>query len=271
MILGIFLYSIALCAQIFAAAYALNLYFRAKAYRLACGFLALALGLMIGRRILPLLHLINDGYLNLTDASTSLLISLFLLFGLFQVKRVLIELENKNFLLGQNLKTDFLTNALSRPETFHRANLEIERSYRNKRELSFLMLDIDHFKAVNDQYGHPVGDQVLKNLVIRCQEELRSMDILGRVGGEEFLIVLPETNQAQALEVAERLRHAVELKPCGSSLERPIFISVSIGLSVFDPCKARMQNSNEVLKEYYELCDQAMYRAKESGRNRICS
>ena len=96
------------------------------------------------------------------------------------------------------------------------------------------------------------------------------MDILGRVGGEEFLIVLPETNKVQALEVAERLRRVVEVKPCGTTLDKAIFITISIGLAVFDPCKARMKSSSEVLKEYYELCDQAMYRAKESGRNRIC-
>lgn len=260
----------ALCAQIFAAAYSLNLYFRANTYRFACGCLAIAFGLMIGRRILPILHLLNDRYLNLTDAFTSLLISLFLLFGIFQIKKVLVELENNNFLLGQTIKTDSLTGALSRPETFCRAQLEIERTFRSKKEISFLMLDIDLFKLVNDRYGHPLGDEVLKNLVMCCQGQLRNIDILGRVGGEEFLIVLPETNQAQALEVAERLRSDVEKRACGKALGNDVFITISIGVAVYDPCKEKSTNSGDILKKCYALCDQAMYRAKQSGRNRIC-
>jgi diguanylate cyclase (GGDEF)-like protein len=270
MVFGILLYSIALCAQVVAAAYALNLYFRSKAYRPACGFLAVALGLMIGRRILPILHYLVDSHLNLIDAWISLLISAFLLFGIFQIKQILIDLENKNFLLDQSLKTDFLTGALSRPEAFYRSEIEIERSFRGKKETSFLMLDIDFFKLVNDRYGHPFGDEVLKNLVLRCQEQLRVVDILGRVGGEEFFILLPETNQAQALEIAERLRHGVELKPFGRVLGKDVFITISIGISVFDPCKSGPHNPSDVLKQSYELCDQAMYRAKQSGRNRIC-
>ena len=270
MFLGIFLYFVALCAQIIAAAYSLNLYFRAKTYRVAFGFISIALGLMIGRRILPILHLINDGYLNVIDAFTSLLISLFLLFGIFRMKQVFIELEKKNFLLDQSLKTDFLTGALSRPEAFYRSQIEIERSFRSKKEISFLMLDIDFFKLVNDRYGHPFGDEILKNLVLRCQQQLRVVDILGRVGGEEFFILLPETSQAQALEIAERLRHEVELRPCGQVLGKDVFITISIGISVFDPCKSKSHDPGDVLKQHYELCDQAMYRAKKSGRNRIC-
>jgi diguanylate cyclase (GGDEF)-like protein len=214
MFLAATLYAIALGLQIVAAGYAMNLFFRARAYRLACGFLALGLGLMMGRRISPLLHVLNKGHINLVDAWLSIPISLLLLLGMFQFRKLLIELENQNFLLEEYSKLDALTAAMSRPETFARASIEIERSFRSKQCVAFLMMDIDHFKNVNDTYGHPAGDVTLTNLVNRCQDELRAIDILGRVGGEEFLIVLPETNAHQAYEVAERLRKKVAEKSC---------------------------------------------------------
>ena len=269
MMLGIFLYSISLCAQLLAALYAANLFLRSKSYRLACGFMAAGLSLMVGRRISPLVVALNDGHINLTDAWLSLPISLLLLFGMFQFRRLLIELEHKNFSLQQFSKLDALTGAMSRSETFSRIDLEIEKSFRSKKCVSFLMADIDHFKIVNDTYGHPIGDQVLIGLVQHCQGELREIDIFGRVGGEEFLIVLPETNQAQAMEIAERLRKVVSAKPCTSNEGKEIFISISIGVAVFDPSVNGKASSNKILKKYYELSDQAMYRAKQSGRNQV--
>lgn len=270
MLLAAFFYSLSLLCQVFAAAYAINLFFQAKAYRLTCGFLAVGLGLMVGRRISPLLHVLNQGHVNLSDAVLSLPISLFLLLGMFQLKKVLGELEYKNFALDQSTKLDSLTNAMSRLESFSRAQVEIERSYRSKKSIAFMMLDIDYFKNVNDQYGHPVGDIVLMNLVKYCKEQLRSIDILGRVGGEEFLIVLPETTQEQALEVAERLRKYIESKTCAISQGKDIHITVSIGLAMFNPEKEGLSEPAAVLKTFYSACDQAMYRAKQAGRNQVC-
>jgi diguanylate cyclase (GGDEF)-like protein len=231
--------------------------------------MAAGLSLMVGRRISPLLVALNEGHLNLTDAWLSLPISLLLLFGMFHFRRLLIELEHKNFSLQQFSKLDALTGAMSRSETFSRIDLELQKSFRSKKCVSFLMADIDHFKIVNDTYGHPIGDQVLIGLVKCCQEELREIDIFGRVGGEEFLIVLPETNQNQAMEIAERLRKLVSAKPCASSDGQEIYISISIGIAVFDPSTNAGKGSTEILKKYYELSDQAMYRAKQSGRNQV--
>jgi diguanylate cyclase (GGDEF)-like protein len=270
MFLAATLYAIALCLQIAAAGYAINLFFRARAYRLACGFLALGLGLMTGRRVSPLLHVLNHGHVNLVDAWLSIPISLLLLLGMFQFKKLLIELENQHFLLEQYSKLDALTAAMSRPETFARASIEIERSFRSKQCVAFLMMDIDHFKNVNDTYGHPAGDITLTNLVNRCQDELRAIDILGRVGGEEFLIVLPETNASQAYEVAERLRKKVAEKSCATWGEHEISITISVGISVFDPCAEKSRATKGILQKHYEACDHAMYRAKSAGRNQVC-
>jgi diguanylate cyclase (GGDEF)-like protein len=270
MFLTIFFYSLSLLLQLFAAGYAVNLFFRAQAYRLTCGFLALGLGLMVGRRVSPLLHALNHDHINLVDAVLSVPISLCLLLGMFQLRKVFIEMEYKNFVLDQSTKLDSLTGALSRPESFSRTLLEIERSFRNKKCIAFLMMDIDHFKNVNDQYGHPVGDIVLMNLVQYCLEELRAIDILGRVGGEEFLIVLPETNQDQAIEVSERLRQHIASKACANPQNVDIFITVSIGIAIFDPCLKNEEVPDAILRRLYAACDKAMYQAKQAGRDQVC-
>ena len=275
MYLGV--YIAATIAQLIAAFYALQLYLSAKTYRVAAGFSALGFGLMLGRRIYPVYQILGDGFYHPLDAFLSLVISLLLLCGIYQVKKVWEDLEQKNFLLDQNLKLDSLTGVLSRSEVFYRAQIEIARSLRAKNPISFFMIDIDHFKVVNDSYGHTVGDVVLKNLANICQQELRAIDIFGRVGGEEFLAVLSDTDIKRAQEVAERLRSSVEKAPCGmfcpvkDIVQEPhhIYITISIGVAEFDPSKDDGSDALQIFSKYYSLCDQAMYQAKQSGRNRI--
>lgn len=277
MTLGFYIYSTALLAQLLAALYALNLYRDAKSHHVAAGCFAFGLALMMGRRIYPMYGYLHGEHINLIDAWLSLAISFSLLMGVFHIKQVWGNLESRNFLLNQNLKEDSLTGALSRTETFSRSQLEIERSLRAKDSLSFLMLDIDLFKNINDQYGHPFGDSVLKNLSKVCQAELRAIDIFGRVGGEEFWIVLPHTDINNAQEVAERLRVHISNKPCGKAFTQlhgksesvEVKITVSIGVATFDPIKDREKQAWVILKKYYDLSDKAMYRAKQAGRNRI--
>jgi diguanylate cyclase (GGDEF)-like protein len=261
-------YLLAVFAQIFATAYALNLFFRSKSYRLASGLLAIAFGLMIGRRISPLLHFYNDGYYNFLDAFMAIVISLLIFYGVTQLKKIIYDLEEKNFILDRSSKIDSLTQALSRSETFARSELEIERCFRNRDSLSFLMLDIDHFKNINDEYGHPIGDIVLTNLVKHCQEELRAIDIFGRVGGEEFFVVLPGVGMEPAFEVAERLRKKVASLPCAISGGKEIFISISIGVTSFSPLSNGETKADAVLRAFYAKADEAMYLAKAKGRNR---
>jgi diguanylate cyclase (GGDEF)-like protein len=261
-------YAMAIVAQVLATLYALNLFFKSKTYRLASGFLAIAFGLMIGRRIAPLLHFYYDDYYNMPDALLAAAISLLIFLGIIQVKKIISDLEAKNFILDRSSKIDSLTQALSRSETFARSELEIERSFRNQEPVSFLMLDIDHFKNINDEYGHPLGDTVLVNLVKHCQEELRVIDIFGRVGGEEFFVVLPGDGAKSSLEVAERLRKRVLSLPCAVVNKKEIFISISIGVASFSPKVKGEAKADLVLREFYAKADEAMYRAKSKGRNR---
>jgi diguanylate cyclase (GGDEF)-like protein len=272
MILGFLLYSISLLSQVSAAFYAITLFFRGSSYRLVCGFLAIGLTLMVGRRITPLVQALHDGRINVVDAALSVPISIFLMLGMIHFKKLLIDMEDKNFILEYASKKDSLTAAISRNETFARTELEIKKAFRSKKSISFLMVDIDHFKIVNDTYGHPIGDEVLISLANTCLEELREIDIFGRVGGEEFLIVLPETEKQEAMNVAERLRARIEKTACHTSTGKEIFITVSIGIAMFNSDADESVESGAIVKKYYVACDKAMYEAKQAGRNQVyCS
>lgn len=129
-------------------------------------------------------------------------------------------------------------------------------------QLSLIMMDIDHFKQVNDRYGHPVGDVVLQVVARRLQQALRESDEVGRFGGEEFLILLPGTNHEEAVSVAERLRRTIECEPV-QTLEASISVTGSFGVAT--------AHRNEVIStsSLLSAADAAMYRAKHNGRNRV--
>lgn len=152
---------------------------------------------------------------------------------------------------------DSLTNALLRRTLITASEQELERSRRYGRSLVLLMLDIDHFKTINDTYGHQMGDRVLIDFVNRITPLMRRSDLLGRFGGEEFVVLLPETTQEEALVVAERIRIRVGLP----DKELPP-ISVSIGMTSNRPDEAD-------LDALLARADKALYKAKEVGRNRI--
>jgi diguanylate cyclase (GGDEF)-like protein/PAS domain S-box-containing protein len=156
--------------------------------------------------------------------------------------------------------TDSLTGIFNRRHFFDLANREFERSMRFSRPLALVMWDIDHFKHVNDTYGHLAGDQVLCMVAERCRNSLREVDLLGRYGGEEFVSLLVEANLQVATEIAERVRIAVE-NPAYLVNGNEISISISVGVADNTDCP-----SLEVL---LDRADQALYRAKNSGRNRV--
>jgi diguanylate cyclase (GGDEF)-like protein len=219
--------------------------------------------------ISPVIHIVGGDQFNEGEAALSAAVSISLLLGVIFFKKLLADLESKNFILDQFLKKDALTSALSRVETIARAEIEIKRSFRSQKSIAFLMLDIDRFKLINDTYGHPIGDQVLINLAQVCKEELREIDIFGRVGGEEFLIALPETPEPEAIDVANRLRIAVAQRGLAAVGDKSIFITVSIGVAIFDPQDDQYLDSSTVMRKYYSLCDSAMYHAKQAGRNQV--
>jgi diguanylate cyclase (GGDEF)-like protein len=140
---------------------------------------------------------------------------------------------------------------------------EISRAQRYRRPLSLLMVDIDHFRRVNDAHGNVVGDHILKSLAPILQKSLRPADRACRYGGEEFILILPETGEASAREVAERLREAVEKFTFRDGDGRPVMITVSIGAAMLAERAATPQ-------ELVNAVTTALYAAKEGGRNRVC-
>jgi diguanylate cyclase (GGDEF)-like protein len=130
-------------------------------------------------------------------------------------------------------------------------------------------MDIDHFKNVNDQLGHHVGDEVLINLVRHSQEALRSIDTVGRIGGEEFLILLPETEAEGAAQIAERLRQHIANAINDTSAPIPVKITISVGVTIFNPNKNPGMARGIALNELINKADLAMYQAKNEGRNRV--
>ena len=178
-------------------------------------------------------------------------------------KQIGISLERvRLFQEVQNLAlTDPLTGLQNRRSLFELGKIEFARSHRSRRPFCCMMLDLDHFKQVNDNYGHPVGDQVLQEFAERCKCSVRDVDLVGRYGGEELLIFLPETDLQTAIQVAERLRASVAEKPIIVSGQK-VNITVSIGVSGKD------ENTFQ-LETLIARADQAMYIAKHKGRNRV--
>jgi diguanylate cyclase (GGDEF)-like protein/PAS domain S-box-containing protein len=155
---------------------------------------------------------------------------------------------------------DPLTGAYNRRQGDLLLAAEFSRRARNARTFAALMLDIDHFKTVNDTFGHAAGDAVLVALVRTCQDTLRAIDVVARWGGEEFLIVLPETGTAEAMVAAERVRAALEATDAAAPGGAPIRFTVSIGVAV---------SSGESPSELLRRSDAALYVAKTGGRNRV--
>jgi diguanylate cyclase (GGDEF)-like protein len=157
--------------------------------------------------------------------------------------------------------TDPLTGIYNRRgfEEFGRRLFESARRF--KRPLSLILLDIDHFKAINDSYGHSIGDQVLQSLAERLNHNIREVDLMSRYGGDEFMVLLPETDIFTAIKVAERLRSSVEASPLPTE-HGHITIQISVGV-------AKLSTQTNDLNRLLELADMALYNAKQNGRNRV--
>jgi len=157
--------------------------------------------------------------------------------------------------------TDSLTGVSSRRYLMERFSEEIERSRKFKYNFSFLMVDIDHFKDYNDRYGHLVGDAILREVSKSIKENIRQIDLVGRYGGEEFSVILTETDKEGARLAAERIRQAIENKHI-RIYDEDLRVTISIGVSIFpdDAYEAR---------QLIEKADQALYQAKQAGRNRV--
>ena len=270
MYIAIGLYSFALICQVFASLISLSLFrHSATIFRWGWLFLAAGLSLMIGRRIDPIFHIFESGRFDLLDAVLSLPISGFLLLGVLGLRKILIKVDTNQLALETFSQFDPLTNSLSRTEILYRVSEEIDRSRRNKQSFALLEIDIDHFKNVNDQFGHHVGDEVLFSLVRHSKEAIRSVDAIGRIGGEEFLILLPETEAMGATQIAERLCKHIASAVNDTSAPTPVKITISVGITIFNPNENPRVERGMLLNELVNQADLAMYQAKNEGRNRV--
>jgi len=186
--------------------------------------------------------------------------------GNFKQSHCILQNVSQRVAIEDQLKrlatTDDLTGLNNRRAFYVQAEQVRVRCLRYRHPLSAMMLDIDHFKLFNDRYGHQVGDQVLTTVATIIQQTIREVDVAGRIGGEEFAILLPETGLVDAAEVAERIRASVQANQQVLIGELPISVTISIGVAAF--CMPS-GNTEQLLK----TADRLLYKAKDSGRNRV--
>lgn len=174
--------------------------------------------------------------------------------------------ERKDLLdkLAQQATKDYLTGLSNRRYFMERGEAELAHARRYGHALSLLMIDIDHFKNINDTHGHKVGDIVLQQQANIMRSTFRTVDTIGRIGGEEFAVLLPETALQEAVIVAERLRQAVASADLAQATGLPLHFTISIGV-------AMLPSKEASLDSLLILADTALYKAKQAGRNRICA
>ncbi|MGQ4277217.1 GGDEF domain-containing protein [Pseudidiomarina sp. E22-M8] len=187
----------------------------------------------------------------------SIVFAMFSYLGFFYARTV----SSASRKLNRLASTDSLTLLHNRRHLTELAEAEMTRAERYKKPLSILLIDVDHFKLINDIYGHPKGDQVLQHLAKLIRLELRQHDLIGRWGGEEFLIVLPETDIVTAEQVAERIRIAINSYNWRDNLNKDLSVTLSVGVSQLA--------ANETFNRIVSRADKALYISKSSGRNRV--
>lgn len=164
--------------------------------------------------------------------------------------------------MAKAAETDPLTGLPNRRALMDRLTREVERATRYDHSIGLLFFDLDRFKAINDTYGHQFGDRVLKELAQIAQRSVRSIDLVARYGGEEFVAVLPETDGARALIVAERLRQNVLRFPFTLPVGATVPVTISVGVAVYP-------GSAATVDDLVRAADEALYKAKAGGRNRV--
>ena len=183
--------------------------------------------------------------------------------GVFAAARDMTDRKLLQLELESRAHIDYLTGVSNRGYFMEQAEQELCRALRYGKALSVFMMDIDFFKRINDSHGHKAGDTVLKKMAKVCLEELRGVDIVGRFGGEEFAILLPETGQTEASEVAERLRKSLATTTIALNAGVLINFTISIGVT-------SLACPDDSIDTLLNLAGKALYQAKETGRNKVC-
>lgn len=179
-----------------------------------------------------------------------------------KIKKLQDEQKRTNELLLELSNTDHLTGLFNRRYMMEALDKEVQRSTRKGGNLSLIMLDIDHFKTVNDRFGHLQGDVVLQKVSLQLQKELRNYDCAARYGGEEFVAILPDSTLKEAVFVADRIRLSVQSTKFNGPLDK-LSLTVSLGVACFSP------QDSPTVDGFIKLADDALYRAKANGRNRV--
>ncbi len=216
----------------------------------------------IGRALAVLL---TDEKMTLTSSTfynALAFLSMYIVMLIGSIGFILLAKEKSDIELVKAATLDGMTGIYNRTTLLGRAREIVSLMKRKERPLTFLLLDIDHFKKVNDTYGHHAGDLVLVRFAAEIKGQLREYDLFGRFGGEEFVVLLPETGEAEGREVAERLRQRICETPVPVN-NQEISYTVSIGVLTLIP------DDNTTVEFLLNLSDKALYRAKESGRNRV--
>jgi len=203
----------------------------------------------------------NSTIFPLTDSTGVVTHLCIIIYDVTDVAVSRMELESMNGQLRKLSKTDFLTGLHNRGAWEEALSNEFKRASRSGHQSTLLMVDIDHFKRVNDTYGHAAGDTVIKQVSAAVRKNLRSTDIAGRYGGEEFAVLLVDTTADQALFFAERLRKNVEAMPIEFN-QQQFKVTVSIGVGQFHASMAQY-------RDWIEVADKALYQSKAAGRNRV--
>ena len=218
---------------------------------------ALVLPLFVQGRVLGSLQLFCEKAEAFTEEDAQLLWTLAL------VAENLLTREQANEGLLRFAFTDYLTGLRTRGYFEQQLDLEVKRAERRGEPFSLLMVDIDHFKPINDSYGHHVGDQVIRQITSLLVKDMREVDTVARYGGEEFVIILPEASEQEAVSVAQRLRKAVQNSDFQiEGLEGHERLTISIGIAVYG-------RDAECRQKLIEYADAALYAAKSRGRNQV--
>lgn len=218
---------------------------------------ALVVPLFVSNRVMGSLQLFRTGDNCFTKEDAQLLWILSL------VAENLLTREYANESLLRFAFTDYLTGLRTRGYFEQQLELEFKRAERKQQKFALLMIDIDHFKVLNDTFGHHVGDQLLRDVTSILMKDMREVDTVARYGGEEFVIILPETTETGAVFVAQRLRRAVDqAKFFAGSPHSVQHLTISIGVAVYD-------TDAQFKRDLIEFADAALYAAKHEGRNRV--
>jgi diguanylate cyclase (GGDEF)-like protein len=192
-----------------------------------------------------------------------LLLGLILIVTYFLAWRMAVKLDEVQHQLRQQASYDELTGLRNRRNSMKRLHEEFLRAGRSGDPLSLIIVDIDHFKKINDSHGHPFGDVVLKRVATHLRDMLRNYDIIGRIGGEEFMVITPGLDLAEAVLLAERLRQAIASERI---TEGGVLVKVTVSAGV-----ATMADEDDSVQSLIKRTDIALYRAKKEGRNQVAS